>query len=228
MRLKNQCKKLVCWIKKRSKMKRKTAFSVFLISALLLLLLMIAALAISAAMRDRADELLRLPDELASVDKPFDCILVLGCGLTSDGKPSPMLADRLETAIELYHTGVSDTILLSGDHRTDGYNEVGAMYQFTLERGIPERAILLDSAGLSTYDSVARMIEVYGVQSAVIVTQEYHLYRAVYIAEKLGIDAYGVSATRRPYSNQAFRDVREVFARCKDVYCALRKPPYAT
>ncbi len=227
MRHKIQCKQIADFFKKRSKNAAKTVFFLLLAIAVPTMMLLLGVLSISAAVRDRTDEQIRTQDELTGAQSDFDCILVLGCGLTPDGEPSPMLMDRLETAIELYRMGVSDTLLLSGDHRTDDYNEVGAMRHVAIEKGVPEHAIILDRAGLSTYDSVARMLSEYGARRVVIVTQEYHLYRALYIAEKLGIEAYGVSATRQAYSKQAFRDMREALARCKDVFYSLTKPPYA-
>lgn len=228
MRIKFQCRKLGKCIGKCCKIAAKPALFLLLAASVLSLMLLVGVLSISAAVRDKAEGRIQTPAELSDTQGVFDCIIVLGCGLTADGEPSPMLMDRLETAIELYFMGVSDTILMSGDHRTDDYNEVGAMRRVALERGVPEHAIILDRAGLSTYDSIARLHAEYGIQRAVIVTQEYHLYRALYIAEKLGVEAYGVSASRQPYSNQAFRNVREAFARCKDVLFALQRPPYAT
>ena len=93
--------------------------------------------------------------------------------------------------------------------------------------GVPQEAILTDRYGLSTYDSIARMLALYQGKRVVIVTQEYHLHRALYVAEKLGVDAYGISADLRPYSKQFNRELREILARCKDVYYALKQPPYA-
>ena len=152
----------------------------------------------------------------------YDCILVLGAGLRADRTPSDMLADRLSVAIELYEAGYSDTVLLSGDCSPDkDYDEVAAMKAFCLEKGVREEDIVCDNFGFSTYESLynAASAEKYG--KIIIVTQEYHLYRAVYIAKKLGIEAYGVSSDLRGYSGQIQRDVREIFARAKDFYKSI-------
>jgi vancomycin permeability regulator SanA len=117
---------------------------------------------------------------------------------------------------------------MSGDSRTDDYDEVGAMRGAAIAAGVPAEAIVIDPAGLSTYDSIVRLAEVYGGRRVVIVTQSYHLYRALYLAEKLGLDAYGVSADLRSYAGQGKREVREVLARCKDVVYALKRPPATT
>ncbi len=157
----------------------------------------------------------------------IDCILVLGAGVRPDGTPSLMLKDRLDKAVELYEEGVSDKILVSGDHREDNYDEVNTMKNYLIEAGIPSEAIYMDHAGLSTYDSMYRAVHVFGVKTAVVVTQKYHMYRAVYNAESLGIEAYGVSAKDVSYNGQTYREIREVIARVKDIgYCIFE--PEAT
>lgn len=167
------------------------------------------------------------PEEAVNIED-FDCILVLGCLVRPDGSPSAMLADRLTTAVELYQSGVSDRLLMSGDHGQKDYNEVGVMKDFATERGIPSSHVFTDHAGFSTYESIYRAKEIFGVKKMLIVTQEYHLYRAVYIAERFGIEAYGVSADKREYAGQLSRDVREILARNKDmIYCIFKpKPTY--
>ena len=165
------------------------------------------------------EELVRLAEE-----EKFDCILVLGCRVYSDGTLSHMLEDRVSVGASLYHAGVSDWILMSGDHQGEYYNEVDPMKQAAMESAVPEISILTDPYGISTYDSVYRAISQFKGKRIVIVTQEYHLSRALYVAEKLGAEAYGVSADLRPYTKQFFREVREVLARCKDVYYALTQP----
>lgn len=159
-----------------------------------------------------------------------DVILVLGCGIKANGEPSDMLEDRLKTGVELYFGGAAPKLLLSGDHEQEDYNEVAVMKQYCLEAGVPEDAILCDRYGLSTYDSIVRACTLFGVKRAVIVTQEYHLYRALYIAEKTGVEAVGVSADIRAYRLQWYRDLREVLARCKDYYTTQREvsPKYPT
>jgi len=150
----------------------------------------------------------------------YDCILVLGAGLRPDGTPSDMLKDRLITAIELYEAGFSDLILLSGDCSGADYDEVSAMRAYCLSNGIPEEAIVCDNFGFSTYESVCNANE-NGYERVIIVTQKYHLYRALYIAGEMNIDAVGVSADVRSYRGQTMRDLREIAARVKDFFMVI-------
>ena len=151
-------------------------------------------------------------------------ILVLGCGLRSDGSPSDMLSDRIDTAVAIYEKCEGAKILASGDHSREDYNEVGAIYDACVAKGVPEEDIILDHAGFSTYDSIWRAKNVYDAKKIIIVTQKYHLYRALYMAEGFGIEAYGVGADLREYSGQLYRDLREVFARVKDFYMVKFAP----
>ena len=153
-----------------------------------------------------------------------DCIIVLGAGVRSDGSPSPMLQDRINTGIELYENGVSDKILMSGDHTKKGYDEVNIMKDYAINKGIPSENVFMDHAGISTYDSIYRAKEIFRAEKIIIVTQEYHLYRALHIAEKLGVEAYGVSADVRAYAGQELRELREKAARVKDFFKAILKP----
>lgn len=157
-----------------------------------------------------------------------DCILVLGAGVREDGSPSHMLEDRLLTGVALYRSGASDRILMSGDHGRENYDEVNCMKSFAMEKGVPSEDIFMDHAGFSTYESLYRAKEVFGAKKIVIVTQKYHLYRALYIADRLGLEAVGVAADYRGYTNQFFREVREILARNKDVLTTTfgTKPTY--
>ena len=158
----------------------------------------------------------------------IDCILVLGCSVKADGSPSAMLEDRIREGVRLYQLGVSDRILMSGDHGRDEYDEVNTMKEFAVSLGVPAEHIFCDHAGFNTYDSMYRARDVFQAERVVIVTQEYHLYRALYISEKLGITAWGVTADPRLYVGQTFREVREIAARCKDfLWCIyLPEPEY--
>ncbi len=157
----------------------------------------------------------------------YDCILVLGCGVKPDGRPSDMLYDRIKTACSLYHAGVAPKILFSGDHGQVHYDEVGTMMRVANEEfDVPLSDIFLDHAGFSTYETMARAKTVFGVEKAVVVTQEYHLYRALFLADSYGITAVGVSASLRQYAGQTLRDIREVAARCKDTLSAVFKPDF--
>ncbi len=153
-----------------------------------------------------------------------DCILVLGCGLRQDGSPSDMLTDRLIVGTSLYKSGASQNILMSGDHGRAEYDEVNAMKKFALAENIPSADIFLDHAGFSTYESIYRAKEIFGADKIIVVTQGYHLPRALYIAKSLDLEAYGVSADVRSYRGQIVRDARELLARSKDFLYTLTKP----
>ena len=158
-------------------------------------------------------------------DREYDCIIVLGCAVYKDGDPSPFLKDRLRTAITLYQEGVSDKILLSGDRDdAEEYDEVGAMYEFCVENGVAPEDIFLDIYGYSTYETMYRAYNYYGVRSAVIVTQGYHIYRSTFIASGLGIDATGVKAINSGYTIAPHNYVRECAAMVKDFVQTLVKP----
>ena len=153
----------------------------------------------------------------------IECIVVLGAGIRNGG-PSPMLEDRLLTAIELYNSGVTNKILVTGDHEYADHDEVNVMKNYLKEHGIPSENIFMDHAGLSTYDSIYRASKVFKTNRFIIVTQKYHLYRALYISKALNINAYGVSATKRECVNQRKRDIREVAARVKDFFKCIARP----
>lgn len=152
-----------------------------------------------------------------------DCILVLGAGVYGN-KPRPMLEDRILTGIELYNNGIAKKIIMSGDHGQEDYDEVNVMKSYAIDEGINSSDIFMDHAGFSTYDSIYRLKEIFEVDKVVIVTQEYHLYRALYIAKELEIEAYGVSANLRDYPGQFKREVREILARDKDLVKVIFKP----
>lgn len=157
-----------------------------------------------------------LTEDTAALLQDVDCIVVLGCQVRSDGTPSHMLEDRLKRSVALYNAGVAPKLLMSGDHGTKGYDEVDAMKRYAVEAGVPSEDVFMDHAGFSTYETVYRAKEIFGAEKIVIVTQQYHLYRAMYIAEAMGMEVYGVAADYRQYSGQLARDVREVLARVKD------------
>ena len=158
-----------------------------------------------------------LPDDI-------DCILVLGAGIRSDNSPSLMLKERLDSGISLYKTGKAPKLLMSGDHGKTSYNEVQVMKDIAIDSGIPSSDVLMDHAGFSTYDSIYRAKEIFQAEKIIIVSQEYHLYRALYLADRLGLQAYGVASDTRRYNGQTLRDFREVLARNKDFLTAIVKP----
>jgi len=125
--------------------------------------------------------------------------IVFGAGLWRDGSPTPVLRDRVVTAAEMYFSGKVEKLLLSGDNRFIYYNEPGAMHQYALSLGVPEDAMVLDFAGRSTYDTCYRAKKIFGINDAILVTQNFHLPRALYICHVLGVKAVGVPADRRDY-----------------------------
>ena len=162
--------------------------------------------------------------EEAAEQKDIDCVLVLGCLVKPNGNPSLMLEDRLEKGVELYQAGATTKIVMSGDHGQENYDEVNTMKEYAIEKGIPSEDVFMDHAGFSTYESIYRIRDVFEADKILIVSQEYHLYRALHIAKKLGIEAYGVPAKDKKYAGQTMRDFREVLARVKDYITALYKP----
>lgn len=183
----------------------------------------VAIFAIDAHVRSSAAPRIVSADEAASLGN-VDCVLVLGCGVHPDGRPSDMLADRIAQGVALYNNGTSPKLLMSGDHGRADYDEVNAMRETAVQAGLPADDVFMDHAGFSTYESMYRARDVFGAKRVVIVSQEYHLYRALYVAQRLGLDAYGVSADLRPYAGQEARELREVLARNKDFLTAIVRP----
>lgn len=157
-----------------------------------------------------------LTEEQAAALTDMDCVLVLGCKVGANGTPSHMLEDRLRQGVALYDQGTAPKLLMSGDHGTEDYDEVDAMKRYAVDAGVPSQDVFMDHAGFSTYESVYRAKEIFGVERVVIVTQEYHLYRALMVARRMGLEAYGVASDYRTYAGQTSRDVREILARVKD------------
>jgi len=152
-----------------------------------------------------------------------DCILVLGAGVHG-GTPSPMLEDRLVQGLALYDRGASDRLLMSGDHGRADYDEVNVMKRFAVQADVPSECVFMDHAGFSTYESLYRARDIFQADRLIIVTQQYHLYRALYIAGQLGLDAWGVAADRTEYPGQELRETREVLARAKDFFYVYAAP----
>lgn len=161
--------------------------------------------------------------EEKGVQQKVDAILVLGCQVKPDGSLSLMLQDRLNEALSLYNQKVSNKIIVSGDHGTKEYDEVNAMKLYLIEQGVASEDIFMDHAGFSTYESVYRAKHIFEANKIVIVTQQYHLYRSLYVANSLGIEAYGVSARKINYYGQTQREIREILARNKDFVQSILK-----
>lgn len=151
--------------------------------------------------------------DLPRDDQPRIAI-VFGAGLERNGGPTPILYDRVATAAELYRTGRVTKLLLSGDNRFVEYNEPEVMRQTALQLGVPNDALVLDYAGRRTYDSCYRARDIFGVNHAILVTQAFHLDRALYLCDTFGIDSVGVVADRRNYtaSAQTWWSIREAAA----------------
>ena len=144
-------------------------------------------------------------------------IIVPGASVLRNGTPSDILADRLAVAANLYAAGKAEKILVSGDNGKDGYDEVNVMRRFLLEKDVAPEDIFLDHAGFDTYDTMYRARHVFGITDAIVVTQRYHLYRALFVASRLGIDANGVSSDLQPYVRQSWFSSRETLSRVKAV-----------
>lgn len=180
----------------------------------------IAVLGIDLYVRKSTEKYVLDPENAGS---GYDCILVLGCGVHGE-TPSHMLEDRLLQGIELYEFGASEKMIMSGDHGREVYDEVNVMKDFATERGVPSENIFMDHAGFSTYESMYRARDIFKAEKILIVTQDYHLYRAIYDARALGLEAYGVASNPRSYVGQLYRDIREILARNKDFVYGIFKP----
>ena len=183
---------------KKPRSKKKIIISVLCV---LLALAVLTPCAINAAVMISASKYIISADEAAG--RETDCVLVLGARVNSNGTLSHMLEDRMSTGVDLYQAGAGKKILASGVDPDD---------------------VFLDHAGFSTYESMYRARDVFEVKSTIVVTQKYHLYRAVYNARRLGIDAYGVAADKRVYGKPVYNFVRESLARCKDFFMCIFKP----
>lgn len=190
--------------------------------ALLMLLAILLPLATNYYVMASTESRIITPEEAANLGA--DAILVLGARVWDNGQPSGILKDRINTGVALYESGASDRLLMSGDHGQEDYDEVNAMKDYAIESGIAPEVIFMDHAGFSTYESVYRARDIFQIKTVVIVSQTYHLYRALYIARALGLDAYGVSADRRDYNSYWLFDAREILARCKDFVYSIFQP----
>lgn len=152
-------------------------------------------------------------------------VIILGASVHSDGKLSPVLQDRMDTGLELYRSGKVKRFLLTGDHRTDDYNEVSAMQNYLLKLEVPKKHIFIDPGGLNTYESMYRSREVFEVPSAVVVTQPFHLPRTLFIANELGLNYTGYPATSNYYKTETTQIIREKLANIKAVYTLFNKKP---
>ena len=205
-------------------MKIKKIIKITLIVLLCLAVLgTISIFGINAYVKGSVSDQILTVNEAATLED-VDCIIVLGCYVDDDGTLSAMLHDRLQRGLELYDAGAAPKIIMSGDHGRTDYDEVNAMKQYAVNNGVPSEDVFMDHAGFSTYETMYRARDIFQAEKVIIVTQEYHLYRAIYIAQELGLEAYGVSSDYREYAGQTSRDIREILARCKDFAMCIFEP----
>ncbi len=219
----NKTKKLS--FNKNNVINKKTSSIMTFFLALIILAAVFAALYAGSNLLviKSAEEYTLTVDEAAALDA--DCILVLGCRAMGD-EPSIMLEHRILTGIDLYNAGASKKLLMSGDHGRDEYNEVYAMKKYALSKGIVTDDIFCDHAGFSTYDSMYRAKEIFGCRKIIVVTQQFHLARAIYTGRQLGLEVYGVSCDRGSYDKARANAVRESLARPKAILdCIIKSKP---
>lgn len=190
----------------------KKIFAVFIA---ILVIINIAVIAYSAIYIKKEDKF----------TENYDCILVLGTSV-SGKEPGALLKDRLDTAIKLYNCKQSRYVVMSGDGIDKYYNEPKAMKDYAVKQGLEDGIIIMDEGGLSTYESMYRAKELIGVRKPLIVTQKYHLFRSVFDARCLGMDAVGFAAekTAQEYPSALYRHTREFFARVKDLIFVFIRP----
>lgn len=199
----------------------KSKKTIGLILAAAALLLMLAVFGPWLTVRGRAGRYMLDADGVNRIEStevpPYSMIAVLGCGVYADGSLSPLLRYRMEKTLELYLAGAAERICVTGDHREGEYDEVDHMAAYLIERGVPSDRILRDYEGFSTYESMSHLQGLAGKERVLVVTQEYHLYRALYIARTLGVDADGTAAQDWPFSSgTVMRHLREIPACIKD------------
>lgn len=227
IKLKTKEKKLITNEKelkpKEKKLMPKRLFRILLCLLLLGVVGVITLFGINGYIKASSEKKIISVEEATGLED-VDCILILGARVWEDGRLSLMLKDRLLQGIDLYEAGVSDRLLMSGDHGRVNYDEVNTMKQFAIDAGIPSENIFMDHAGFSTYESLYRARDIFDADKIIIVTQKYHLYRALYVAEQLGIEAYGVTSDSQQYAGQTYREAREILARVKDFIYVIMKP----
>ena len=152
-----------------------------------------------------------------------ETVIILGASVHADGTLSPILKDRVDTAIKLYEMKKVTNFLVTGDHRSDDYNEVAAIVGYLEEKGIDKNLIISDHSGLDTYDSMYRAGKVFDVQNAIVVTQKFHLPRAIFIASNLDLDYRGFAADQRAYQTEYRLKQREKLANIKALWEVISK-----
>lgn len=211
--------------KNQSKQKRKTLKKLLQLVIALLVLAIASFFSICFYVSHTGGKYVVTAEEAPAVD----AILILGARVYSSGAPSPLLQDRLDYGYELYTQGKANRIIVSGDHGAKEYDEVNAMKNYLLAKGVSQEHIFLDHAGFNTYDSMYRAKEIFQVNSLIVCTQEFHMPRALYIARRLGLDAYGYAAPDKAIYHMAYNNFREKLAQVKaflETDILHRKPKY--
>lgn len=211
--MRNVISKVISFMNKNKKPIIDSMILIGFIVALVFLFVAVVNINITTKNDDKIYDL----ENLNNLPEDYECILILGAGVRKDGTPTPMLRDRLIAGYSVHLNNPSVPIFLSGDSEGDDYTETVTMERFLLEKGVSESAIICDGYGLSTYESIWRAKNVYGFDKIIIVSQKYHLYRAIYIANELGITAYGVDGALEKYRKQPTYSIREYLARVKDM-----------
>ena len=186
----------------------------------------IYALCVNAYMVNSTEDRILSAEDSAQL-QDVDCIPVLGAGVHGTTL-SHMLEDRVLTGIKLYELGSAPKLLMSGDHGQDNYDEVNAMKDYAKDKGVPSEDIFMDHAGFSTYESIYRARDIFQAKKIIIISQKYHLHRALFIADYLGLEAYGVDSQLRPYAadTNIYNTIREFLARNKEfIYVRLNPVP---
>lgn len=207
---------------------KKRIFTALAVLVSLIVLFAAALFIINSIVINASEQYITDIENIDTLDTA-DCVLVLGALVYDDTHISPILADRMQTAIAIYKAGKADKLLLSGDHGQKEYDEVNAMMEYAVSCGVPKEDIFLDHAGFSTYESIYRARDVFLVRNVIIVTQEFHLSRAIYIAQALSLNARGVKSDLRRYAAEGYNNMRESIARVKDflyVHIFLPEPKY--
>ena len=211
---------------KSDKKGRKILLKIFLVLVRLIGIAVLGVINIYMISNTKVDVYSLDAFEAGEVSKSshYQAVIVLGCAIWGD-VPSPMLADRLRTAARVYNTGCCDYVLVSGDSAEPWkYDETGVMAEFLVNEGVPKEKIFCDQLGLSTYESMNRALKVYHIDSAVVVTTEFHVPRSVYDAHSFGIEAVGVEAINSGYVIKLYNYFREFVARGKDLVFTIFKP----
>lgn len=206
-------------VKKHSRIKKFCRVA-FLCAAAVLVGVLIFSAAINIFMTSRYKDLISDPSDIGNMENA-EYAIVLGCAVYKNGEPCDMLRHRLDIGAELYLTGKVEKIIVSGNPSESHNNEPLAMKEYLIKKEVPQDDIFVDNGGISTYDTMSRAAHLFGVKSAIVVSQKYHLSRAMYIGEQNGISVSGASATFGKYDDQLKYSVREYLARCKDFFMVL-------